>query len=146
MPSPHEKRKLLGKGREAQHHLLKDKIKMVWLGSACSKKGHKGREQYGWRCFFFFSLSLFFSWTHSILKFLGQGSNPSHPCNLHHSCGNTRSLTHCARPGIKSTPQQQPKPPQRQCRILNPLLKKDKRLFGGANICLSTQGGFKRSF
>ena len=32
----------------------------------------------------------------------GQGSDLSCICNLHCSCGNTRSLTPCARPGIKS--------------------------------------------
>ena len=47
----------------------------------------------------------------SIWKFPGQGSNPSHSCNLHHN--HSGSLTHCTRPGIK------PMPPQRQCQILN---------------------------
>ena len=36
----------------------------------------------------------FFQHTHSIWKFPGQGSNPSHSCNLCHSCDNNRSLTH----------------------------------------------------
>ena len=40
--------------------------------------------------------------THGTWKFLGQGSNPSHSCHLHHSCGNAESLNHCARPGNKS--------------------------------------------
>ena len=31
----------------------------------------------------------FYDHTHGICKFLGQGSNPSHSCDLHHSCGNT---------------------------------------------------------
>ena len=38
----------------------------------------------------------------------GQGSNPSCICNLHHSCSNARSLTHCA--GLApepATPQKQ---------------------------------------
>ena len=53
----------------------------------------------------------FFFWlgeyTCSIWKFLGQESNPSHICdlhhsyNLHHSCSNARSLIHCAGSGIK---------------------------------------------
>ena len=40
-----------------------------------------------------------FGHTHSICKYLGQRSNPSHCCYLHHSCDNTRSLTHCATAG-----------------------------------------------
>ena len=36
-------------------------------------------------------------------QFLRQGSNCS--CNLSHSCGNARSLTHCAGPGIKPVSQ-----------------------------------------
>ena len=39
----------------------------------------------------------------------------SHSCDLRHSWGNARSLTHCAGLGI------QPTPPQRQCQIPNPL-------------------------
>ena len=39
------------------------------------------------------------------MEFPGQGSDPSCSCNLSHSCGNTRSLTHCARPGIKPASQ-----------------------------------------
>ena len=43
-------------------------------------------------------------------KFQGQGLNPSHNHELHHSCSNARSLTHGAGLGIKPTPlQQQPK-------------------------------------
>ena len=34
-------------------------------------------------------------------KFLGQGLNLSPSCDLCLSCSNTRSLTHCAGPGIK---------------------------------------------
>ena len=36
----------------------------------------------------------FFSHTHGIWKFLGQGLNQSHSCNLHGSSGNARSLTY----------------------------------------------------
>ena len=36
-----------------------------------------------------------------IWKFPGQGSNPSHNCDLCHSFGNTRSLTHCATVGTQ---------------------------------------------
>lgn len=48
---------------------------------------------------FFFS---FFSCTHGMWTFLGQGSNPScsYSCNLHHSCSNTRSWTHSATEGV----------------------------------------------
>ena len=48
---------------------------------------------------FCFVLVLFFGHTHSIWKFPGQRLNPSHICNPHHSCSNTRSLTHCATAG-----------------------------------------------
>ena len=48
----------------------------------------------------------------NIWKFWGQGLNPGWSCNLHHSCSNARSLTHCTRLGIK------PVPPQRQARSL----------------------------
>ena len=46
--------------------------------------------------------SFFFSCTCGIWKFPGQGSNPSHGCDLCHNYGNTRSLTHFA---IVVTPQ-----------------------------------------
>ena len=32
-------------------------------------------------------------------KFLGEGVNPSHSCDLHHSWGNASSLTHCTTAG-----------------------------------------------
>ena len=57
-------------------------------------------------CFIF--LSLFFSCTNGIWKFLVQGSNLSQSSDLCHSCGNTGSLIHWDRPGIKLAP------PQRQ--------------------------------
>ena len=38
---------------------------------------------------------------HGIWKFPGQGSDLSHSCDLHQSCSNTRSLTHCAKPGME---------------------------------------------
>lgn len=44
--------------------------------------------------------------TLGIWKFLGQGSNPSCIYNLWHSYGNTKSLTSCAWPGVKSEPPQ----------------------------------------
>ena len=38
----------------------------------------------------------FYGCTCGIWKFLGQGLNPSHSCDLSHSCGNIRSfLIHC---------------------------------------------------
>jgi len=43
----------------------------------------------------------------------GKGSNPSHGCDLHHSCGHAGSLTHPALLGIE------PELPQRRCQILN---------------------------
>ena len=33
------------------------------------------------------------------MGFLSQGSDPSHSCDLHHSCSNAGALTHCARRG-----------------------------------------------
>lgn len=43
----------------------------------------------------------FFSCTHGMCKFPGQGLNRSQSCDLHHSYGNAGSLTHCAGPGIE---------------------------------------------
>ena len=37
-----------------------------------------------------------FGYTHGVWKFPVQGSNPCLSCDLCHSCGNARSLTHCA--------------------------------------------------
>ena len=39
------------------------------------------------------------------MEFLGQRSDLSHSCNLHHSCGNPRSLTHCGGPRIEPASQ-----------------------------------------
>ena len=61
-----------------------------------------------------FSLSLF-GCTHSIWKFLGEGSNPSCSCDLRHGCGNAGSLTCCARPRMTASQL------WRQLWILNPL-------------------------
>uniref|UniRef100_A0A8D1CN13 Uncharacterized protein n=1 Tax=Sus scrofa TaxID=9823 RepID=A0A8D1CN13_PIG len=63
---------------------------------------------------FFSFLSLFFfnGCTHSIWKYPGQELNPSCSCNLHCSCGNTRTLTHCTRPGFETLPPQPPEPLQ----------------------------------
>ena len=41
----------------------------------------------------------FFGCIWSMQKFPGQESNPSHICNLPHSCGNADSLTHCTTAG-----------------------------------------------
>ena len=46
-----------------------------------------------------FFLSIFFSCIYSTWKFPGQGSHPSHSCDLYHSCSNARSLTHCTTAG-----------------------------------------------
>lgn len=72
--------------------------------------------------FFFFFLFLFLFWPHcGIWNFLTQGSNPTCRCNLCHSWGNTRSLTHCSGLGIKPELQHGPEPLQRQQWILNVL-------------------------
>ena len=39
------------------------------------------------------------------MEFLDQGSDPSHSCDLSHSCSNAGSLTHCARPGLEPASQ-----------------------------------------
>ena len=39
------------------------------------------------------------------MEFLGQGSDPSHICDLRHSCGKAGSAAHCARPGTKPASQ-----------------------------------------
>jgi len=81
------------------------------------------------------SLLFFNGHLHGIWKFLGQGLNLSPSCDLHHSCSHTRSLTHCARPGIKPTL------PQRHPRILNPLHGGNAQivslLAGLSSLCLS---------
>ena len=68
--------------------------------------------------FFFF---FFNGWVCGIWKFLGPGSNLSHSCSLHHSCGSVGSLTLCAGLGIEPGPQQWPKSLQRQRQVINPL-------------------------
>ena len=60
-------------------------------------------------CYFFFQMRFFLNdCTHSIWKFSGQRLNPSHSCDLHHSCSNAGPLTHCAGLGIKPAPPQWP--------------------------------------
>ena len=49
--------------------------------------------------FYFYFFSFLAALWH--MEFLGQGSNLSWSCDLYHSCGNARSLTHCAGPGIE---------------------------------------------
>ena len=39
------------------------------------------------------------------MEFLGQGSDPRRSCDIHWSCGNARSLTHYAGPGIEPASQ-----------------------------------------
>ena len=53
--------------------------------------------------FFFLFFSFFATSQH--MEFPGQGSDPRHSWNLHHSCGNMESLTHCTGPGIKPASQ-----------------------------------------
>ena len=48
--------------------------------------------------FFFFFFFFFFFAILNYVAFLDQGSNPSRSCKISLSSGNTRSLTHCARP------------------------------------------------
>ena len=60
----------------------------------------------------YFFLSFLYGHTHSIWEALGQGLNSSQSCNLHCSCSNARSLTHCARPG-------NPRPSTETNRIIN---------------------------
>ena len=60
--------------------------------------------------FFFVFVCLFVCFWNllGIWKFLGQGSNPSRTCSLHHSCGNARSLTQWVSLGLKpAMPQKQ---------------------------------------
>ena len=61
-----------------------------------------------WKVGFFFVLWFFCIW-----MFPGQGSNSSYSCDLHHSCGNAKLLTHCTELGIKPLPQQQHESPQK---------------------------------
>ena len=68
-----------------------------------------------------------FGCTHNTWKFLGEGSNLSCICNLHHSCGNADSLIHCARPGIE------PASPQRQARSLTHSGKSSIPIFEGGH-------------
>ena len=64
-----------------------------------------------WKHLFSFSFSFFFLAVLRHMEFPGQGSDPSHNCNLSHSCSNAGSLTHCARLRIKpSTPTMPPIP------------------------------------
>ena len=66
----------------------------------------------------FFPFVLFFFLFMAAPFFLDPGVDPSCSCNICLSCGNTRSLTHCAGPGIKPTP---PQRPSLCSQVLNPL-------------------------
>ena len=76
------------------HHLLKRLYLLYWIVFVplFESVGH---------LFFSFFLFFFFSFSSApqLMEFLDQGSDPSHSCNLCHSYGNARSLTHCAEPG-----------------------------------------------
>ena len=52
-------------------------------------------------CIFLKFLFFLFKPPLRIWKFPGQGSNQSWSSDLHHSCSNAVSLTHCARPGTE---------------------------------------------
>ena len=67
------------------------------------------RKQNHWNSLFL-CIYFIFGPIWGIWKFLNQGLNPSHRCNIHNSCGNAKSLIHCAGPGIKPTPLQWPEP------------------------------------
>ena len=47
----------------------------------------------------------FLFWLPQDMELPGQGSDPSHSCDLHCNCGNAGSLTHYARPGIEPASQ-----------------------------------------
>ena len=76
--------------------------------------------------FFFFFFS---SCTHGIWKFPGWVGNLTHSSDLGPSCGNSRSLTHCARLGIEPVPHQGLELPWRQCWILH-LLHPQQEIHG----------------
>ena len=65
-----------------------------------------------------------FGQIHGIWKFVGQGSNLSHSCDLCHSCGNAGLLAHCTGWGIE------PALLQRQPWILNLLHHNGNSLTG----------------
>ena len=83
--------------------LYYDKIYQILVlyiqGDALTKKDERGYLTCSWLLplpglflfFFFFSHCIHGKW-----KFPGQGSNLHRSCNLHYSCGNEGSLTHCA--------------------------------------------------
>ena len=59
------------------------------------------------RCYIlFFSFFLFLA-----IPQVNEGSDQSHSLNLSHRCSNTRSLTHCARPGSNLHPSAPKMPP-----------------------------------
>ena len=64
--------------------------------------------------FLFLSFFFFFIFVHpmGIMEFLGQGSDPSHSCNLHHSCSCSCSNTKSFKPQC----QERIKPQSRLCR------------------------------
>ena len=77
----------------------------------CGPKKKKGKKpsQKKRKTFFFIVIVgwFFFGHTHSMWKFLGQGSNPGyswnlcHSYNLCHGCGNATYLTCCATPEFR---------------------------------------------
>ena len=74
-------------------------------------------------------------YAHGIWRFLGQGLNLSYICDLCHSCGNARSLTHGTGPRTKPAPQQESEPLQRQHQILNLLCHSGNSLYCFLMVC-----------
>lgn len=89
-------------------HLLMDIQFVSILGILCIKLLCKFVNKYFVLTYIFFFFVSFHGLTHSILKLLGQGSNPSYSCNVCHSCGNTQSTHHCGGMGIEPAPMQWP--------------------------------------
>ena len=94
------------------HHLCL--ISWIWLLWYQSWRHTCNR----WGSFFSF-FSFFFLATPRYMEFPGQGSDPNRNCRLRHSCGNTGSLTHCARSGVEPASQRSqdaanPVTPQRE--------------------------------
>ena len=72
------------------HILFHFLIYLFWLYSACPLS----QKVIGEICNYYYSITKFFpsGHTHGICKFRGQGLNPSHICNLCHSCHNAGSF------------------------------------------------------
>ena len=82
-----------------------------------------------WEMNVFVFYFLLFGHTLGIWKSPGQELNLSCSSDLHHSCGNIISLTHCVRLGIEPIPHQWPEWLQRQHWILNLLCHSGNSFF-----------------